>query len=402
MYNNNNNKLHNIFYKYILYLIIHICVTKNLHNNKNQIMNKLITLQCNQDFFAHLQKACEKENINIAICTPKQLPNIYCNFYHIPLQDILNITLGTDFSIKTNKNFVIINDPIITEKIYRITIPMNEEQTKNFISFLQNYTDYTKSKFIYNKDDGIVIFIGLEKHQKQINEYIEYINILYSQQIMCECRIISITHSKKNNKSLNLLDHLQKILKINNYNLLGSRNQTIFNLDYDMHSILDILSKMGQVEQIHHLKFRLMHNKEGKLYTNETRYSDKYYDATLSTNAKYNNAIIKNLKTFDAGIVLSLTPQIQNNDVILTISYEQISFQDDYKKDLPNIIKNGFSFLIKVEYDKLIIINSLNNTKKQNSKIGLMQFWLWDFLFGHDEEKETECQIIFLIKLYKI
>ena len=412
MYKNNNKKHLKILFSFFISFFYVLCDKNNFPPiRKNSIfLNKKVDLYSDKDFFLSLQKTCQENNINLAICT-QQKKNIQCSFNNVPLKDILSISLNNDYYIEEKNGFVKIEDIKEIIKTYKIQVLLNEKQNIHLMEFLSSLTNNIKGKYSFNKDDGILIFMGLPSTHKFVEEYINNINQLYDQQVLLECKIISISHQKNQNKNLDAFNLMQKIFNSSTFNFFSAAHMLVNNLllTNDMDSVVRFLSSIYQIQNIHHIKILISHGKESKFTTNETRHSNKFYETTFvphhqwdMSNNKNKGALMRNMKVFNAGINLILMPHMRQEDVVFHMSYEQSSFQDTSNKNsLPNIIKNSFSSVIKIKYGEIVIINGLKNKIYKKKQKNTTRFWWWNLLFAQEEREEIECQTIFLIKVCK-
>jgi hypothetical protein len=421
--NNNNNK---IIYKLLL-------LNSIWGENKKNNLHKLVNLKVEDNFFKNLEDTCEENNINIGICVNNFNKKIHGNFKNIQLEKLLKICFDDNFTIENNHNFIYIKEKELITKIYKISSYVNKNQLNSIEKFINEIVKNLGGEFILNKEDGYIFLKTLEKNHIIIGNYINEININLNKQVVLECKIISISKNKNNNKNLDLLSTGKTLLDknifsifkgdINDYINFGSIFTKSLFFFKDLEGVFRFLSKIYTTESIFNIKI-LMYNKQVcEFKTEELRYSSNHYDTKIidnHSNIQFSDNLIKknivkknidyrqpyvvkNLKSFSSGVNLEIIPHIREDDIILNINFNKSSFNENKRnEDLPNITTNSFVSSIKVNFDEIIILNGLkNNVTKKNIK-NKTPFKFLNFFLSSEEIIESECEILFLIKVTKM
>lgn len=413
---NNNNNNNN---KFLMLFMVNLVSKDNLH--------KPINLKVKENFFENLRESCEENNINIGICINNFNKIIHGNFNKIPLKTILNICFDDNYYIENNNNFILIKQKELINKIYYVSTYVNKEQLNSIEKFLNEIVKNLGGEFFLNKEDCSIFIRTLEKNHILINNYIEKINRELNQQVILECKIISIQKNKNNNKNLNLLFLGKKLLDNNildlfnnTFDLMKLINVYKNFLFQDLDDVCNFLSKIYTTDNIFNIKI-LMYNKQVcEFKTEELRYSGSYYDTKFIDNNEidYNDNnienkkvkkrfplpyMIKNLKSFTSGVNLQIIPYIRVNDIILNINFNKSDFNENKKnQELPYIITNNFTSSIKVNFNEIVILNGLKNTILKKNIKNKTPFRILNFFLSKEEITENECEILFLIKIKRI
>lgn len=381
--------------------------------NKSEILKQELSFKINGDVFQTLPEVCGEKNINLAILTKRKF-FMTGSFNKSSLGNIFKIILEDDMELEYTNSFLIVRDRKPLLKTYNLSVSLEEDEKKEIEKFIKDFSEKnTNSYYVYNKEEGTILYYGHVKEHNIIKKYIQHINHYYGQQVYLECKIITIRTLDQKRK-LDIIDIISGLLSIIDIpsatkDKISIRNGTIKasklpiekdNLD-KMRFIIGYLKENYQVLNIQELHLVLRNKSTNKFQNMETRYLDRFYDSKMlpisDVENKIKATVVKNVKELQAGIKLVIKTQIESK-VYLKIEYEQSSFKDR-GHNIPEVAANSFSAAIQLDYDQIVALNGLTVHIKENNKQNNSGFFLLNWLFGRNKKEESKCQIIFLIRV---
>jgi len=316
--------------------------------------------------------------------------------------DYINTTItgSTNFSAKTQDDT---GDSNTLETKFDVDFWRDFSVNINKILNAQVDTFYQNPAPIIDKTAGIVTITGTKKQLDRISKYIQELNNRIHKEVLIDVRIYSVKLSKSHQTGINwntLNITLNGSAPLRSANLVGSTSifsQGTFNID----GFLNFLATYGQVNSISNPKITTLNNQKAIITVGQTiNYSYK----TVTTDANGNAVQSDTIDSKFVGILLDITPQISDNNVILmgiNPSISSLATTTTTNLNLPpDTYEKKLNTIIRVKDGDTIILGGLitDETKlTQNGVPILKEIPLIKYLFSYKEKISTREELIFVI-----
>ena len=282
-----------------------------------------------------------------------------------------------------------------------------DEFSKNINDILksQNNEYFTPPAPIIDKLSGIVTVTGTKSQIDKIAKYINDINNRLHKEVFVDVRIYSVTLSKTSQTGVNW-SQFNLNMDTGNMPTRGiSVGTTILSASrFHLAGLLNFLAEYGQVNSISNPKITTLNNQKAIITVGETiNYSYK----TASTDANGNIITSDNIGSQFVGMLLDITPQISDkNIIIMRINPSISSFKDENQLNdptrtlPPDTIDKKLNTIVRVKDGDTIILGGLITDDKSlivNGVPVLKDIPIIKYLFSSKSELSQRKELVFVI-----
>jgi len=284
-----------------------------------------------------------------------------------------------------------------------------KEFKENIQQILTAQTDtfYKNPLPIIDKTTGIVTITGTKKQLTRIEKYINELNTRLHKEVVIDVKIYSVKLSKSNQTGINWSELSIKFgntasalsTPISSANIMGS--SSIFKRGtFNINGFLNFLSNYGQINSISNPKITTLNNQKAIITVGQTvNYSYK----TITTDANGNKLESDTIDSKFVGILLDITPEISDQNIILMGINPSISSisNPNLKTNLPpDTYEKKLNTIIRVKDGDTIILGGLITNEKSFTQNGvpiLKEIPIIKYLFSYKGEISNREELIFVI-----
>jgi len=318
--------------------------------------------------------------------------------------DYINSTItgATNFSASTKED-----DDTNTLKT-TFNFDFWNEFTNNIHQILLAQTDtfYKSPKPIIDKTTGIITITGTKNQLDRIEKYINELNKRLHKEVIIDVKIYSVKLTKSNQTGINWSELSIKLggtstlsTPITSSNIVGS--SSIFKQGtFNVNGFLNFLSQYGQINSISNPKITTLNNQKAIITVGQTiNYSYK----TVTTDANGNAIQSDNIDSKFVGILLDITPEISDNNIILMGINPSISSLSNTQTTTnlpPDTYEKKLNTIIRVKDGDTIILGGLitnETTFTQNGVPVLKEIPIIKYLFSSKSKISNKEELIFVI-----
>jgi len=320
--------------------------------------------------------------------------------------DYINSTItgATNFSASTKED----DD----EESNTLKTTFNFDFWKDFTNNIQQILmaqseDFYKAPMpIIDKTTGMITITGTKKQLNRVKNYIDEINKRLHKEVVIDVKIYAVKLAKSNQTGINWSQLSVQFggakslsTPLSTSNIVGSTSifkQGTFNIN----GFLNFLSNYGQINSISNPKITTLNNQKAIITVGQTiNYSYK----TVTTDSNGNAVQSDNIDSKFVGILLDITPQISDKNIILMGINPSISSisADQLNINLPpNTYEKKLNTIIRVKDGDTIILGGLITDEEKFAQNGvpvLKEIPVIKYLFSYKEKISKREELIFVI-----
>lgn len=248
----------------------------------------------------------------------------------------------------------------LQDELYEITYA-DEDKNPDF-----------EKKIIINKGAGLITITAHPSQIKRVESYIKSLNEKIQAQVLIDVNILTILHNDIDTAGVNWSEFYKLGLNQNSQNILSfSKNSfnygiNIFPQELSIGKIIEFLNTYGKVSSVSNPKVLTLNNQPAIISVgNILRYTQNLvYQNSTNTNVVQNTG--EQFPSIFSGVLLDVTPSINNEYVILKINPSITSTKDAMIENEPNALKtppnlstNQLSSIVKLENNQKVILGGL-------------------------------------------
>ncbi len=264
-----------------------------------------------------------------------------------------------------------------------------------------------KHLLIVDKNTGSVFLRANKKTSKTIENYLKSQKKKLHLQVLIEMSIYNVSLNDNHQSGVNW-----KLLQdVQSFNIGGSlkiaNGKTTNNLsvgkDLSVDSLVDFINIFGKTSSLSNPKLLILNNQPAVISIGD----ETYYKIKKSTITQSTSTIIKsNEEVFSvfSGILISITPSIENDIIILKINQTVSNIKETNEKPdnmPPNKTRNEISTVIKLKDKQKAILGGLiskNDIIQTTSLPILGSIPLISYLFSNNQLKTISNELIIVIE----
>ena len=307
----------------------------------------------------------------------------------------------TNFSASTKNN---------TDKENTLTSDFKFDFWSDFSKNIDNILKSQSTEYfspptpIIDKLSGIVTITGTKTQLDKIAQYIKEINERLHKEVFVDVKIYSVILSKSSQTGVNWSD-FSLSMNVNSPTKGVNVGTTILAANrFNLSGLLNFLAGYGQVNSISNPKITTLNNQKAIITIGETiNYSYK----TTSTDANGNIISSDNLGSQFVGMLLDITPQISDkNIIIMRINPSISSFKDENQLNdptrtlPPDTIDKKLNTIVRVKDGDTIILGGLITDDKSlivNGVPILKDIPIIKYLFSSKSKLSQRKELVFVI-----
>jgi len=291
---------------------------------------------------------------------------------------------------------------------------------------------YKAQKPIINKNAGLITITATNKQIQRFTKYLEQLQKKVQLQVLIDVKLLSVTMSNSKTTGIDW----KQLYALQNISLsvdtVGSKNvasatsdgaitETLFDGASGVASLVNIkaggsinevikfLQTQGTVQSISNPKVLTLNNQPA-LITAGTEYFYKISSTeTLAGASTGTQSSTENIQSVFAGVLLSITPEIADDDTITLIinpslSETNVDISQTSNSDRnmpPDLNRRQLSSVVTVKDGNRIILGGLINTKntREESKVPILgDIPIINYLFKYEENVKVVQELIIIIE----
>lgn len=292
---------------------------------------------------------------------------------------------------------------------------------------------YMAQKPIINKNAGLVTVTATNNQMNRFKKYIKQLQSRVQSQVLIDVQLLSVTMANSKTtgidwKQLYALTNVKlsaQNVKTNNVSTWengtsGNTFNTIDNIGKkaaslisfqaggSLNEVIKFLQTQGHVNSISNPKVLTLNNQPA-LITAGTEYFYKLTNTQTLSGTSTSQSANENVQSVFAGVLLSITPQISNDDTITLIINPSLSeTSSDISQTTntdrvmpPDLNRRQLSSVVTVKDGHRIILGGLINTKntKEANKVPILgDIPIISNLFRYEENIKTVQELVIIIK----
>ncbi len=269
----------------------------------------------------------------------------------------------------------------------------------------QNNEYFSPPAPIIDKLSGIVTVTGTKAQIDKIAKYINDINERLHKEVFVDVKIYSVTLSKSSQTGINWSNFSLSMDTGNSPTRGVSIGTTILSASrFHLSGLLNFLAGYGQVNSISNPKITTLNNQKAIITVGETiNYSYK----TTSTDTNGNIITSDNLGSQFVGMLLDITPQISDKNIIMMRINPSLSsfknegqLQDPTRTLPPDTIDKKLNTIVRVKDGDTIILGGLITDDKSLQVNGvpiLKDIPIIKYLFSSKSKLSQRKELVFVI-----
>jgi len=313
-----------------------------------------------------------------------------------------------------------------------------EELDLEFQNVLNRPQDtYIAPTPIINKNAGLITITATTKQMKRFEDYLKKLQDKVQLQVLIDVQLLSVTLSdskttgidwkqiyalqnvelsvhKLQNKNVSVWEEGENGVNITETQIAadainGAASLVSFKAGGTLNEVIKFLQTQGDVTAISNPKVLTLNNQPA-LITAGTEYFYKLTSTeTLATGTTGTQGTNENVQSVFAGVLLSITPEISEDNTITLIvnpslseTNVDISQQSNTGRDMPpDLNRRQLSSVVTVKDGNRIILGGLINTKntQESSKVPLLgDIPVINYLFKYDEKVKVVQELVIIIE----
>lgn len=289
-----------------------------------------------------------------------------------------------------------------------------ENLEKNIRDILAERPDYPPAQVVIHKESGMVSVKATQKEHQRIADFIEKVGIASQRQVLIEATIVEVLLNNSYQQGIDW----SRITGRGALSFIGNTLKTPTNLTYtraeDTQIILSLLETFGQTRVLSSPRLAVMNNQTALLKVVENYvYFNVKADTVSTANVGTSTTYTTTPQTVSVGLVMGVTPQISDNDVVMLnvrptitqIGREVADPNPDLRAQgienlLPVIRTREIESVLRVKSGHTAILGGLMEDKTAQTRAGVPLLGrvpvLGEIFHNRQEEKEKSELIIFL------
>jgi general secretion pathway protein D len=300
-----------------------------------------------------------------------------------------------------------------------------QELDSEFQSILNRPEDpYIANKPIINKNAGLITVTATAKQMKRFSNYIEKLQKKVKLQVLIDVQLLSVTISDSKTTGIDWqqLYALQNVAittdlgyQKNSFDSFGDFKNNISGLvdmkmSASLNQVIKFLQTQGDVTAISNPKVLTLNNQPA-LITAGTEYFYKIIstETLASSNTAGTQSSNEEIQSVFAGVLLSITPEISDDDTITLIinpslseTNTDISLTSSENRNMPpDLNRRQLSSVVTLKDGEQVILGGLINTKNtiQSNKIPILgDIPLLNYFFSYKERVKSTQELVMIIK----
>lgn len=290
---------------------------------------------------------------------------------------------------------------------------------------------------IINKNAGLITITATTKQMKRFEDYLKKLQDKVQLQVLIDVQLLSVTLSDSKTtgidwKQIYALQNVElSVHKLDNKNVStweegtngvnittteiaadtinGAASLVSFKAGGTLNEVIKFLQTQGDVTAISNPKVLTLNNQPA-LITAGTEYFYKLTSTeTLATGTTGTQGTNENVQSVFAGVLLSITPEISDDDTITLIINPSLSETNvDISQEAntgrsmpPDLNRRQLSSVVTVKDGNRIILGGLINTKntQESSKVPLLgDIPVINYLFKYDSNVKVVQELVIIIE----
>jgi len=284
--------------------------------------------------------------------------------------------------------------------------------------------EYRANKPIINKNAGLVTVTATEKQMQRFSDYIKKLQEKVQLQVLIDVQLLSVTMDDSQTTGIDWkqLYALQNVAVASDFSYTKNSFDTFKDFKNNISGLVDLklsasldevikfLQTQGDVNAISNPKVLTLNNQPA-LITAGTEYF--YKITTTETLAASNTAGTQSsneeIQSVFAGVLLSITPEISDNNTITLIinpslseTNKDISLDSNENRNMPpDLNRRQLSSVVTLKDGERIILGGLINTKNTivSNKIPILgDIPLINYFFKYEEKVKSTQELVMIIQ----
>ena len=300
-----------------------------------------------------------------------------------------------------------------------------QELDSEFQSILNRPEDpYIAQKPIINKNAGLVTVTATAKQMQRFTSYIKKLQNKVKLQVLIDVQLLSVTMSDSQTTGIDW----QQLYTLQNINVnadFGYQKNSFdsfkdfknnisglvdLKMSASLNEVIKFLQTQGDVTAISNPKVLTLNNQPA-LITAGTEYFYKITstETLASSNTAGTQSSNEEIQSVFAGVLLSITPEISDDDTITLIinpslseTNQDISLDSNENRNMPpDLNRRQLSSVVTLKDGERIILGGLINTKNtmRANKIPILgDIPLINYFFKYEEEIKSTQELVMIIK----
>ncbi|MFT7859397.1 MAG: pilus (MSHA type) biogenesis protein MshL [Sulfurimonas sp.] len=307
---------------------------------------------------------------------------------------------------------------------------------EEFVKVLNRPHDvYQASHPIINKNAGLITVTATNKQMKRFKSYLKKLQSKVQLQVLIDVQLLSVTMSEGQSTGIDWkqLYALQNIEigahYLDNRNTVTAETTDGTNINIEeataagindtahlisikaggtLSEVIKFLKTQGDVNSISNPKVLTLNNQPA-LITAGTEFFYKIKSSTSTTTASTTTAQNEEVNSVFAGVLLTITPEISNDDTItlkinpsLSETTQDISNTPNTGREMPpDLNRRQLSSVVTVKDGNRIILGGLINTKNsiESNKVPLLgDIPVVNYLFKYEEKVKQTQELVIIIE----
>jgi len=287
------------------------------------------------------------------------------------------------------------------------------DNIQKIINTSEDSNTFTATNAVIDKNSGLVTITATKQQLDRVQKYINELNERMHKEVVIDVRIYSVTLSKSHSTGI---DWSNFSLSLNN----GTYNQATQSYDsastpvtasnivggssifkatqFNVNGLLNFLSKNGQVNSISNPKITTLNNQKAIINIGQVK---NFTFNEVTTDANGNQSTSETVGSKFIGILLDITPQISDNNIIMMRINPSISdLTAGSQSKIPDTIEKKLNTIIRVSDGDTLILGGLITDEKTFNSGGvpvLKEIPIIKYVFGYKEEMSTRKELVFVI-----
>jgi general secretion pathway protein D len=279
----------------------------------------------------------------------------------------------------------------------------------NLVEILSNIDkDYKKP--VIDKDAGLITVTANKLQMDKIKKYLKNLSNRLHKEVLIDVKIYSVELSKSHQTGIDWfklnISLKDSSVPMNHFAKEIVGRESIFNAaTFNLAGFLNFLAQNGNVNSISNPKIVTLNNQKAIIRVGDTIYY-KYADK-ITTDSHGNPTASYEINSTFVGVVLDITPQISdNNIIILSINPRISSFKDvnqlnDTKREMPPDTKeNSLISVVRMKNNQTLVLGGLI-TDDSNVQINgvpiLKEIPIIKYLFSSKDGISSKKELVFVI-----
>ncbi len=290
-----------------------------------------------------------------------------------------------------------------------------ESLKKNILAILAgNKDDVLEDKVIINPESGIMTVRATQKQHQEIQNFVDQVLEEVQRQVLIEATIAEV---RLNDQYQTGIDW-QRLVGDYTYtqSMTGAHleNPPFFSIMGKNSATLRLLEQFGTVKVLSSPKIMALNNQTAilKVVDNVVYFTTEV--EINETEKKTRETFTTEINTVPVGLVMSVTPQISENGVVILNIRPTISRIIDFKEDpnptlaeagmvnlIPEIQVREIESVLKVNNSEMVIIGGLMEDSTQKNTQGvpfLSKLPLIGDLFSYRDDKYTQTELVIFLR----